>query len=405
MFKSLTNWFRQFFLVWRREFRLVLSDLGVCIFFFLLPTAYPIVYTLIYNPEVVKEMHIVAVDHSMTAESRNFLRMVDQTETFHITGYAANLTEAKEAMKEHKAFAIIEVPADFAKKIGRGEQATVPYYSDMSLLLRYRQAQLALTDIQIATGTRLLAENMNRAGDLGAIAETNISQIGNQGVSVGDPTQGFASFIMPGILVLIIQQGLLLGILMLAGTAAQRRRKNGGIDPLFCDAQPLAQVLGRTLCYLVFFLPILIFTLYIVPELFSLPHIGSFKEEVMLMVPMLLAVSGMGLVLGIFCTEREYSFLIIVATSPVFLFISGLTWPEYAMNGFWKLMGDLVPAKWALNGFVRMNSDGGALFEQYDAWRALWILAAVYLTLAVVVFYFRQRLHRKALSERPAITQ
>lgn len=378
---------------------MVLSDIGVCIFFFLLPTAYPIVYTLIYNPETVKEMHIVAVDHSMTAESRQFLRTVDQTETFDIIGYAANMTEAKEALKEHKAFAIIEIPSDFAKRLGRNEQATVPYYSDMSLLLRYRQAQFALTDIQIATGTQLLAKEMSEAGDLGEIVDNNIRRINSQDISVGDPTQGFASFIMPGILVLILQQGMLLGILMLAGTAAQRRRKNAGIDPLFCDAQPLAQVLGRTFCYMVFFLPILIFTLYIVPAMFSLPQIGSFKEEVMLMVPMLLATAAMGQVLGVFCTQREYSFLIIVATSPVFLFISGLTWPEYAMNGFWRLMGDLLPAKWALNGFVRMNSDGATLYQQYHDWCALWIMAGAYTALAVVVFYIRRRLHRKALAE------
>lgn len=399
MLKALADWFRQFFLVWRREFRLVLSDIGVCIFFFLLPTAYPIVYTLIYNPETVKEMHIVAVDHSMTAESRQFLRTVDQTETFDIIGYAANMAEAKEALKEHKAFAIIEIPSDFAKRLGRNEQATVPYYSDMSLLLRYRQAQFALTDIQIATGTQLLAKEMSEAGDLGEIVDNNISRINSQDISVGDPTQGFASFIMPGILVLILQQGMLLGILMLAGTAAQRRRKNAGIDPLFCDAQPLAQVLGRTFCYMFFFLPILIFTLYIVPAMFSLPQIGSFKEEVMLMVPMLLATAAMGQVLGVFCTQREYSFLIIVATSPVFLFISGLTWPEYAMNGFWRLMGDLLPAKWALNGFVRMNSDGATLYQQYHDWCALWIMAGAYTALAVVVFYIRRRLHRKALAE------
>ena len=52
------SWFRSVYLVCRREFRLVFTDAGVILFFFLLPTVYPIVYTLIYNPEVVRELTV-----------------------------------------------------------------------------------------------------------------------------------------------------------------------------------------------------------------------------------------------------------------------------------------------------------------------------------------------------------
>ena len=49
------DWIKSLFRVWRRETRLVFTDIGVLLFFFGLPIAYPVVYTLIYNPEVVKE--------------------------------------------------------------------------------------------------------------------------------------------------------------------------------------------------------------------------------------------------------------------------------------------------------------------------------------------------------------
>ena len=54
------NWFKSLFRVWRRETRLVFTDIGVLLFFFALPLAYPIVYTLIYNPEVVKKIDTVS---------------------------------------------------------------------------------------------------------------------------------------------------------------------------------------------------------------------------------------------------------------------------------------------------------------------------------------------------------
>ena len=39
--------------VWRREYYLVFHDAGVMLFFFFLTVAYPLVYTFIYNPEIV----------------------------------------------------------------------------------------------------------------------------------------------------------------------------------------------------------------------------------------------------------------------------------------------------------------------------------------------------------------
>ena len=239
------------FEVWRREFRLVFTDAGVLLFFFALPTLYPVVYTLIYNPEVVKKMDVVVVDHSATARSREFVRMAGQTEAINIIGHAADMQEARRAMASHDCFAVLEIPQDFAKKLGNGEQAVVPFYCDMSLLLRFRQFTVALTDIQLATGAKIAQQKLDDAGLVAQAIEPMASPIDTEAVFLGDPTQGFASFIMPGILVLILQQSLILGITMIAGGHAERRRRNRGYDPLWVDAPASAVVLGKTLCYLI----------------------------------------------------------------------------------------------------------------------------------------------------------
>ncbi len=143
------NWFISIFRVWRRETWLVFTDIGVMLFFFGLPLAYPIVYTLIYNPEVVTEIPTVVVDNSRTAESRELVRTLDATQSIHIKGYAANLQEARRAWAEKQCYGIIEIPADYAKKIGSGEQARISFYNDMSLLIRFRQYLFALTGVQM----------------------------------------------------------------------------------------------------------------------------------------------------------------------------------------------------------------------------------------------------------------
>ena len=59
--------------------------------------------------------------------------------------------------------------------------------------------------------------------------------------------------------------------------------------------------------------------------------------------------------------EREMAFMVVVFTSVVFLFLSGLTWPRYAMSPFWYWVGNCIPAVWGVEGFIRINSNGADL--------------------------------------------
>ena len=144
------------------------------------------------------------------------------------------------------------------------------------------------------------------------------------------------------------------------------------------DAGPAATILGKVLCYICIYLPVCIYVLHIVPVMFSLPHIGHLGDYLMFIIPMLLAASFLAITISIFVTERESSMLVVVFTSVVFLFLSGLTWPRYAMNGFWQLLGDCIPATWGVEGFIRMNSNGSLLAQESHPYMMLWLLAAVY---------------------------
>ncbi len=385
LFKKIQSWFVDLFRVWRREFKLVLSDIGVMLFFFALPTLYPVVYTLIYNPELVKDIPIVVIDDSRTSESRQLTRMVDATDAIKVYDYASNLNDARRVMNNHDCFGILHIPAEYGKKLGRGEQTVVSFYSDVSLLLRYRAFLSALTDVQLQTGTNIQTEKIEKAGLIGQLVSG--TPINSESIMIGDPTQGFASFVIPGIIILILQQSLVLGVAMLQGGARERRKRNGGVDPLAVPASPAITLIGKTLCYLTLYLPLTLYILHIVPVVFALPHLGNIWHYLIFVLPMLIASSFMGMSIGAFVSDRESSMLVVVFTSVVFLFLSGLTWPRYAMNGFWTLVGDMIPATWGVEGFIRMNSNHATLFQNSTPYLALWSLAALYFVVALILAY------------------
>lgn len=394
IFKAIGRWFSALTKVFAREWQLILHDQGVLTFFVVLPLMYPIVYTLIYNPEVVRKLPVAIVDHNMSAESRKLVRDASASPVIEVYDYVPEMGEAKALMAEGKVFGILEIPEDYGRKIGRMETAHATFYCQMSLLLRYRAFIGTLTDVQMKDISDITA---GRSAMLGAAgASMSGLPIENEAHMLGDTEQGFASFVMPGIVVLILQQSMVLGICMLGGTSRERRRRNGGIDPrMIAGAPATAVVWGRTLCYTIFYIAPSIFLLRYITVLFDMPHMGAPVDYLLFIFPLLLSSAFMGQTLNYFVTDRESSFVVVVFTSVVFLFLTGLTWPRYAFPDLWRWVGDAVPGVWGVEGFIRINSNGGTLAENVTPWLWMWGLTGLYFITSVIVLKVVARKSRR----------
>ena len=368
LFRSFRRWSTDMGRVFRNEWSLVLGDVGVILFFFILPLAYPIVYTLIYNPEVVEKMPVAIVDNCRSAESREFAFKADACPAIKVYSFPADMAEARSQMAAGDIFGIIEIPSSYARDLATGQQTHIQFYAEMSLLLRYRSFLSALTDLQMELVGERTAEKIEGHG-LGSLAVSGMP-VKSHSNFLGDTEQGFASFVIPGIV----------------------------IDPKAVNGvSASATVWGKTLCYLVCYIPVTLYILRFIPEIFNLPHYGSPADYLLFIFPMLLASAFLGQTLNYFMKERESAFIIIVFTSVVFLFLSGLTWPRYAMSPLWLALGDLVPGVWGVEGFIRINSNAASLAETATAFKAMWILAAVYMLSAFwVTAYIDAREKRRA---------
>ncbi len=381
--RRLKNCILGLFDVYCREFKLVLSDAGIILFFSFLPLVYPIIYSLIYNPELVKDVPLVVVDNDRTPLSRELVRNLDACDQAWVKGYAADLNEARHAMASKECFAILEIPEGMERKVGRDESAPAVMYCDMTLLLRYRGFLVAATNVMQAMGAELLTEKVNEVAPL---AETLVTGdlLNIENINMGNIQGGFDTFIMPGVIILILQQCIILAAGM-AGGAKRERRRLTGYNPVNMTHSVLATMIGQALCYItVLALPI-IFMIHYVPLIFSFPMVGKTIEEIAFILPMVLASVGLGLTFQAFVTEREAVFVSWVVTSLVFLLLSGLIWPRYDMPQPWHALSAICPATWGVEGFVKMNANGSTLAQVRTEYINLWILAAVWWTAAYCV--------------------
>ncbi len=382
-------WFIQVLRVCGRELLLTFRDQGVVIFFLLLNAVYPVLYALIYNPEVVRNEPVVVVDDNRTAMSRDFVRRMDATQEVAIVGYAANMQEAQEAMHRKACYGILYVPRNFAQSVGRHEQGHVSLYCDMSVMMRYKAMFTALTNVTQAMGSERLAAIVEPVLNMsGSIIESRQVPVGNQAM-------GIASAVLLFILPLVLQQSMILGIAMLHGGSIERRRRNGGRDPLAIEAGVAATVIGKTMSHLIIYVIPVIYVLYYVPLMFGFPQYGNFLHVACMAVPFLIAVSLMGQTLQAFVNERESVFLLFVFSSVVFVFLVGVSWPRYLMSRLWYVVGDCVPATWMSNGYVLMQTNGATLHQVSHHYWMMWLQVPVMYILAYLVErYVNRRRYR-----------
>ena len=368
------RWLAGLVKTFRREFTLIFKDKGVVLFFVLLPILYPVVYAMIYNPEVAKDVPLVVVDECRTSLSREYVRDIDASQFVKIVDYEPNLAAAKHRMHSKDCYGIVLIPSDFEKKVMRGEQAHVSMYCDMSLMLRFRGMLISVTDATMKAST----DARNKL--FGNVSVLPVDQpIPTVHVPVGNEKQGLATAIMPGVLLMILHQSLLLGVMMMGvGVRERRKRNKEGYDPHSVATYPSAAVLGKALCYVVMYIIPSVYVLHFVPIMFQFPHMANPFEIAHLMLPFLLSVSFLGMSLQIWLREREDVFPAFVFSSIIFIFLAGVTWPRYAMSDLWVAIGNIVPGTWGVNAYVSMTMNGASLEQQVFNYNMLWLLTIAY---------------------------
>lgn len=372
------------FYIWKQEFRTTFRDQGVLIFFVLVPLVYPLIYSFIYTNETIREVPTVVVDNSRSSLSREYLRKVDASPETSIVAHCADMEEAKLMLKDRKAYGIIYIPAHFSDDIARGKQTQVSIFCDMSGLLYYKALLTANTNVSLAMNADI---KMKRSGNTTARQdEITAYPIEYEDVAIFNPTNGFAAFLIPAVLILIIQQTLLLGIGLSAGTAREQNR--------FKDLVPINRhyngtlriVMGKGLSYFMVYSLVAVYILCVVPRLFSLNQIAIPGVLTLFALPYLAACIFFAMTASIAIRNRETCMLLFVFTSVPLLFLSGISWPGAAMPEFWRYFSYIFPSTFGINGYVRINSMGATLNEVSFEYQALWIQTGIYFLTTCLVY-------------------
>ena len=370
--------------IWANEMKMTVKDEGVLVFFILAPLLYPILYSWIYNNEVVREVPVAVVDLSHSSQSRKFIRMCDASPDVKVAYHCNNLEEARELVGRQVVHGVMYFPTDFDTKLNRGEQANVSVYCDMSLMLTYKAIYQTATAVssQMNAGIQISQSQSFTTRD----EEITTKPLDFDEVEIFNPTGGYGNAILPGVLIVVIQQTLLLGIGLAAGTSRERNRNHQlvPVDRHYGGAYRI--VLGKALCYMMIYAVVAAYLTLGVTRLFHFTTLATPDALFGLMLPYLLACIFFGMIISGLIRYRENVMLIVVFMSLIFLFMTGLSWPESNIPGFWKSISWLVPSTFGVQGFLKISSMGASISEIRAEYIALWTQAFVYFIITCIIY-------------------
>ena len=379
--------------IWRTEIDAIKGDAGVLLFFFFVPIIYPFLYAAFYNTEVVEESKLVVVDEDNSSLSREYIRRVDASQEVEVVAVVPTIEQAEQMIMDRAAYGYARIPKDFQADLYRGaDQVHVELMSLGNVLLYYKNYMVALNNNALQMGGEIHAERAGKPTK--ALTDIEVRPVYQDGKGYYNPVAGIGTFLMPPILILILQQTLIMGICMLAATARESNDTHYLVPSTIHG--PMRMVINKSVIYFVLYFLLSIWVLSIVPYCLSIPILTMPLRMLIFIVPYLLSVIFMSIGLSFLFKRREVVLIYIVPLSLVFFFLTGVVWPWQNIPWLWKSVAYLIPSTHAVQGYIALLGTGASLYDILHQCRALWVLTALYFTIASLGYYFQYRKGRQA---------
>lgn len=341
----------------RREFRLILEDGGALLLLLFALLIYAAIYSVAYGAEVVESVPIAVVDGDNSHSSRAFIQGFNMGDNTVVAYEVGSVDDGKTLFYNRDVYGIVIVPEGFEHDLLSGRGVTISVILDGSHLLLYRSVlEQAMADV------------------FGGNAPVKlVSQV------LYNRSLGYGSFVMPSIVVLLVQQTLLIGV----GMVAIRRRRHSLLITHRTWLYSVWQVMSIMLTHIViygFSLSVVLVTIW---PLFGFPFNGKIGDIALLLLLYIVASSAFAQVLSYLYKRREAPILTLLWSSVPILLLAGVSYPKESFPEWLYDVGRIFPSSSAVDGFISLNTMGVSLENIGQELATIVTLALLYTLIAV----------------------
>lgn len=357
-----------------QTWRSALTDKGTLLMFIVAPIIYAFFYPWPYLTQELRRVPVAIVDQDHSNIARQIGRFTQASPRLDLRFVTANESEAKAALARREIEGYVLLPNGLKRDVLHGHGVVVPVLADGAYFLINKVVLSGFGEVlgTVSAGAELRQLQAKGASPLGAAASR--SPLNLSLVALYNPTQGYGSYVVPAVAVLIIQQLMLIGTAMWVGTWFEQKR------PV---ADSLATWAARTAAFTSLGLLSAAWFFGPVFRFFDYGHSGNVGGAALLLLPYCWAIAALGVALGALLADRERSMQALLCTSLPIAFLSGFSWPREALPAPLFALGDFIPAVVGIQTFVRLNQMGATLAEVWPFAQILLLQALGFSLLAI----------------------
>ncbi len=347
------QFFRDVAGAWWATLRAVVQDLGVLLLLVIAPVVYGFYYPWPYATQTLTQVPVMVVDLDHTSLSRQIIRYAGANPRIAVRGVTSNEAQARQALwrGEIEGFAIL--PSDLKRKLLRGQAAVVTVEGDGAYALLNKAVLYGFSEALGTVSAGVEIKRLQVMGQSALQAQASRSPINTQLVALFNPTEGYGSYVVPAVAMLIIQQTLLMGVAMFVGTLVEADQQRAS----------MAVWWGRLLGFGTFGVASSLFYFGWVLVYQDYPRGGNPFGAVVLALVYTAAVCTLGALLGLWFKQRERPIQVLLFTSLPMVFLSGFSWPFEALPVPLQALRWLIPSTAGIQAALHLNQMGATLAD------------------------------------------
>lgn len=374
-----------FMAIVKREIVSLYKDPDIRILVLIAPLFYSIFYASIYLNKTETDIPVAVVDECASTLSRKYISDLNAHQLLEVAATTGDISEAETMLKSEKVQGVIIVPKDFEAELKAGRHTSVKVILNTQRFLHSNDINKAVNEIGFEYAAESRRKIFALKGVQPALSEEMTEPVNPEIRFLFNPVITYGDFLIPGLLMLVLQQTLILGL----GMSMAKERQEGHLGRWFENARhsTSAALTGKTAVYFVIFTTYAFFFMTFHFSFFKIPFVASVWQTLAVTALFVFANLSFGVLVGSFFREKIGVLHVVAFTSYPVFFLTGYAWPEVAFPEVMKLLGDLFPLKPFLSLFIKTTRMGVDIPVVIPELKHLFILAVVYSLLA----YLRMR--------------
>ncbi|SHE46070.1 ABC transporter permease [Chryseobacterium takakiae] len=372
---------KDIFNIMKREVRNISGDSSLFLILLIAPVLYAFMYGSIYLNKGEEKVKLALIDDDGSAVSRLLTDQLNATPMIEIVP-ASNISDAQEKMYQDEVEGYFYIQKDLEKYILSQKQPNVNLVLNASRFLPSSDLLSTVTKVclTVGAGVRKTYFNKQGMGEEESMKMTNPINMDYRPLYNSGMTYG--SFLLPGLLAIILQQTLLIGVA--AGFTSEREEKKIPEVYKISGFSISKLIFGKGILYLCIFMIFGTFFTIVNFSLFGVSVRGSFIDLAFITALFISSVIVLGMLIGSFFRSKLFAFQVLVFSSyPIFL-ITGYSMPYQSLPSAIQVMSDLIPTSPFLKIYISIVQAGGSIADNIDSVIHLLILLLVLLILLIL---------------------